>query len=141
MLGQRVGQAHVHVGVRLAVGGDHARHQRAGHELRRCEPQQPFLLVTQIGHARDRAREVAEQPVHRRQELAPRLRQLHAPRVAVEQLHAHLALELAHQHAERRLREVQLPGGGGEAAGFGHGGEGAQLAQGEVHIYGYFINR
>ena len=38
MLGQRIGQAHVDVGVLLAVERDHARHQGAGHELRRGKP-------------------------------------------------------------------------------------------------------
>jgi hypothetical protein len=106
VFGQGIGKANVDIGVRLAIESDHPRHQRAGHELGRCKAQHSFLLVTQIRHTSHSARQVAEQPVHGRQELTARFRKLHAPRVAVEQFHADFALEFAHQHAERRLREM-----------------------------------
>jgi hypothetical protein len=73
------------------------------------------------GAADDRRRVVRHQP--------PGFGGHDTARVAVQQLDAELVFELPDLHAERRLRDMQHIGGGGQAAGLDHFREVAKLAQ------------
>jgi hypothetical protein len=62
------------------------------------------------------------------QQALARLRQ-HAPAGrADEERHPDLQFELPDLHADRRLRDVDAPGGGGEGVGLGDGRERPQLS-------------
>ena len=71
-------------------------------------------------------RELRQDALRRRQQVAPGLRQAQAAAFAQPDGGAQLLLELAHAVAQRRLRQTQLLGGGGERAlafNLGHDGE------------------
>ena len=111
----------------------HRRDQGHRNQLRRSDAGHATLEVAQVGDAVDRMFQVLQDPHDLRQESLAHLRNPHVARRPDEQAHARVVFEVLHEHAQGRLRDMQLLGSGREISCPGDGGKGAQVAQRYVH--------
>ena len=127
--GGGVDDDHVHLRVRGGDGLEHERHQPARGGADAAEPHRAGDLVAQrrhVGVERVELRLHPPGPAHDGLALLGE-----EPAGAVEEGHAELPLEPRQVRRDVRLHRVQGPGGGGDAAAFGDGDQGGELA--EIH--------
>ena len=140
--GDRRGDAILHAngdaGIRLRQLLDGLRHQRGGHRRQRRHGHQAAPMFPQLLRAGGNRLDVDQNALEGHQQLAAGLRQRHVPLVAIEQPHAHGALELLNLYGQGRLRHVQLGGGACEAACTGEHEKGADVA--EIVNHPYYLN-
>ena len=104
-------------------GGNHVlARRRARSDPKACAS--PFAEMTQV---RPRRRHLLQDALGMHEQMLSRLREHNAFAHPVQQPAADILLQRAHGVADRRLREVQLVGGGRKASGPGQDGECAEL--------------
>ena len=114
----------------LAERPDHARHE--GMERRRtreADDDAPLLAPRRPARGGERPIDLIENHASALEKGSAGVGQLHAARLAAEQLNVQLLLESADLHAERRLLNTQAFRGPGHVPFFGDGDEIAQVAQ------------
>lgn len=128
--GRHLPQPQLHRGMALAVAAQRGRQPHRQHRRRRKANVQLAEL------ARGRALHLVSRELDRRentarldQEMAPRLREMHAPLVTLEQRHAELLLQRADLGAQRRLRDVKSLSRAREAKLLGNGDEVSEMTQ------------
>ena len=126
-------QNHIDLHLRVAsqefgeqVGGE------AGVVAAGGEPDRAGDLVAEIGDRGAGVRQAVQRRPGPLEVEAPRLGQHQLARAPLQQPHAQRRLQCAHPAADRRLRQPQLPRGGGEAAALHHPHEGGHLVQVEA---------
>jgi hypothetical protein len=118
--------------VALAEGGDQPGHEvvgGAGHGDGQPAAREALHLVDDHLRFRELGGDGAGVVVH----LATRVREEDALAHLLEQGQPHVLLQLLDLHGDRRLGQVQLLRGPGEAQVPGHRLEGLELPEGEVH--------
>ncbi len=122
-------QAQLHLGVAVVEGFEQGGHVKGRERWQRPQAQGPAGAAARAGHLIGERVDLGHDPLGAREHGFARRGGMHAPAVADEQLLTELALEASNLFGQRRLGDVQLEGGTGEAAVMCDGDEVAQLAK------------
>ena len=127
--GRGVDHDHVHLRVLRRDRLEHEGHQPPRRGADAPEPHRAGDLVAEGGHVGVERIELRLDPPGAAHHRLPLLGE--EPAGAVEERHAELPLEPRQVRRDVRLHGVERPGGSRDAAAFGHGGQGGELA--EIH--------
>jgi hypothetical protein len=135
LLGCRLRQFDVNLGIFFAVGGDRSRYETARHHLRGGNPQASALAFTKARGGGSRGTERVQHAAGKGVEVLSGSGNAYSRSAAIQDLESQSDLKLANQFAQGSLRYLEVLRSICKARKFGDCYEGSDLLDGKVGGY------